>query len=136
MPAIAPLVIEPLDHRLARQAEADHRAMPAADQPYLVTFMGMMDYVVVSIHDTEEEAQAEVDMIEVLCDEAIAEVAAWQALDYDERRATERPVHVSMRGMTREAHGHYFQVRQQHDLDALVDAIQQSHRADAARGWR
>lgn len=72
------------------------------NEPYLVVFFGILGYEILSEHPTEEEAEAELEK--------------WQA----KARAAEPLV---MKGWTRDAQKHDFQVRQQSDLDALTRAI-------------
>lgn len=95
------------------EIEAEWRALPESEQPFLVCFMGLMGYGILAVCDTEEEAE-EVLACYVLCT-TLPRLAS-------PRRYMRQP------GWTREASPHDYQVRQQFDLDALTRAILGSYR--------
>jgi hypothetical protein len=81
----------------------------------------MLDYFVISAHDTQEEAQAELAAILAAVEPAYEAAQTWDQEDRMTRG--ERPQTIGVKGATREAEPHSFDVTTVADLDALVAAI-------------
>jgi len=91
-----------------REREEAHRALPQEEQPYMVIFMGMLDYAVLWIGEpggSEEDAKAEMQR--------------W-ASEMERENFWLLP-------FTQNPHPGDLQVRQQWSLDSLVAAIQRSY---------
>ena len=101
-----------------REREQAHRALPKGRQPFMVVFMGMLDYGVLWIGDEgpRGETRAECRLRKIKAEREME----WWAKEIDKG--------LHMIPFTRDPSRHDLQVRQQWDLDALTDAIRRSYR--------
>lgn len=100
-----PMKTESISNR--RRREDEHRAIPQEEQPFMVCYMGMLDYGVLWIgprNGSEEVAEEE---------------AQWW------REKIERGLEILP--FSRRPEAHMVMVRQQWDLDALTKAIHDSY---------
>lgn len=97
-----PMKSESRDDQWAR--EQRHRAMLKDDQPYMVVIMGIFDYGVLSINETQEQAERE--------------LAWWQGMV---RQG------LAIHPFSSRPSPNDLMVRQQWDLDALTAAIHRGY---------
>lgn len=118
--------VQPLDYHEEQAREKAHRALPEKEQPHMLVYMGMLDYKVISVHESEAEAEAALEAMSARCDALNQHLEEWLATPSHLRKSyeQERPPTMAVPGMTRQAHGHDFQVRTQGSLDHLTAAIQ------------
>lgn len=92
---------------MAKRIVSDYELNPVKNPtlPFVVVCFGMLDYRILSEHETEKEAQAELKFI----------------------LAEEHRMKVAAKGYTRDPLKQDFDVRTPEDLDALVEAIRSTY---------